>query len=77
MKSTAKTKQPLFKPNGDLMSQLFNLTDKTAKKWYKEYLKYHNVVDQEIDYLIGYFIPDKRKFLEEQFKMTSFTSKTK
>ena len=38
------------------MTQLAKLTtEKLAKKWWKEYLKYHNGEDQGVHYLIGYF----------------------
>lgn len=62
-------KKSIFKPNGDLMSQLSKLTKANAKQWYAEYLKFHNGIDQGINYIIGYF-PDKhRNFLKKQFKL--------
>lgn len=45
-----------FDPEGDLMLQLADLTTEAlAKKWYKQYLKYHRGVDQGVQYMIGYF----------------------
>jgi 2-iminoacetate synthase ThiH len=48
-----------FKPNGDLMKQLSQLTKENGKQWYEEYMSFHKGVDQGVNYLIGYF-PEKR-----------------
>lgn len=51
-------KEPIagnFEPESDLMWQLEKLKiESLAKKWWKEYLKYHKK-DQGVSYLIGYF----------------------
>ena len=64
MKETVKIK-PIagnFEINSPLMWQLELLkTKKLAKKWYKEYLAYHNNVDQGINYMIGYFADVKHR----------------
>lgn len=45
-----------FEPESDLMWQLEKLTTEVlAKKWWKEYMKYHNNEDQGVKYCIGYF----------------------
>lgn len=45
-----------FSLEASLMWQLEKLTTKAlAKKWWKEYLSYHNGVDQGVKYCIGYF----------------------
>ena len=45
-----------FEPNSSLMWQLEKLTTQDlAEKWWKEYLEYHNGIDQGVKYLIGYF----------------------
>lgn len=57
----------LFKPEQDLMKQLFKLTKDNASQWYKEYLAFHKGKDQGIYYLIGYFSDKKRLMLKKQF----------
>ena len=51
-----------FNTESSLMGQLSLLkTKKLATKWYKEYLEYHNGVDQGINYMIGYFADEKHR----------------
>ncbi len=52
----------LFEPEGDLMWQLELLkTEELAKKWWKEYLRYHNGIDQGVKYCIGYFADENHR----------------
>lgn len=57
----------IFNPEENLMKQMSRLNSKNASKWYKEYLKFHNGVDQGVDYLIGYFSDKKKGMLKKQF----------
>jgi len=59
MNNKIEKKEPIagnFEPESDLMWQLEKLvTEELAKKWWKEYLSYHNGKDQGVRYMIGYF----------------------
>mgnify|MGYP003386841142 CR=1 FL=1 len=51
-----------FELESDLMWQLEKLkTEDLAKKWWKEYLKYHNGIDQGVKYCIGYFADETHR----------------
>lgn len=58
----------LFKPNGNLMSQLSTLTKKNAKSWLNEYTEYHETKDTGLNYIIGYFPEKHRNMLRKEFK---------
>jgi hypothetical protein len=58
-------KEPIagnFEPDSLLMWQLQKLnTEELTKKWWKEYLEYHNGVDQGVKYSIGYFANESHR----------------
>jgi len=52
----------IFDPEASLMWQLELLdNEEIAEKWYKDYLNYHNGIDQGVSYCIGYFASSKRR----------------
>jgi hypothetical protein len=59
--------KPIFKPEENLMKQLSSLRKDNAKQWYKEYILYHQGVDQGISYMIGYFKENHRNLLKKAF----------
>jgi len=61
----------LFKPNGNLMAQLDSLTERTAPRWWKEYVEYHGDGDTGVGYAIGYLQSEKKRgMLRKAFNMS-------